>query len=271
MLEIIVLGSGSSGNAILVRDSQFAILIDAGFSAKQLSQRLANTGTTWENISAVLLTHEHSDHTRGLRVLCKQREVPVYANPLTAEAIRFQQPEIKATWCYFSTGSEFQIGDYKIQSFSVSHDAADPVGFRIQHSEGSIGIATDLGFPTRLVSEYLRDVNIVFLESNYDEKLLEEDERRPWSTKQRISSRHGHLSNRSAATLAANIAHPKLSTIILGHFSKDCNCTKIAIQTFYKIFNERNLNLPRIICASQNDPTPAIPVSCFSEIQAELL
>ncbi|MFV0416376.1 MAG: MBL fold metallo-hydrolase [Chthoniobacterales bacterium] len=271
MLEIVVLGSGSSGNAILVRDSREAILIDVGFSAKQITRRLSEAGTSWENISAILLTHEHSDHTRGLRVLCSQREIPVYANPLTAEAIRFQQPELKAAWCYFSTGSDFKIGGYSIESFSVSHDASDPVGFTIRHAKGSIGIATDLGFPTRVVAERLRDVNTLFLESNYDEKLLEQDERRPWSTKQRISSRHGHLSNRSAAALVADIMHPQLSTIILGHFSKDCNCTDVATQTFREVFSERNLQLPRIVCASQDCPTPVIEVTAQLEIQPRLL
>jgi phosphoribosyl 1,2-cyclic phosphodiesterase len=255
MLEMVVLGSGSGGNSVLFRAGDDALLVDAGLNSKQMRQRLEKTGTPLKNIRAILLTHEHGDHTSGLRLLCRDAGIPVYCNPLTAEAIRFQSPDWKISWKLFATGTSFSIGEMEIHSFSVPHDAADPVGFVVAFRSKRIGIVTDAGSVTRSLERHLAGTSAVFLESNYDEQLLEQDARRPWSTKQRILSRHGHLSNRDAAELAAGIFHSGLHTLVLGHLSENCNRADIAESTFREVFSERSLPLPRIVCATQQAPT----------------
>lgn len=258
MVEIIVLGSGSAGNCTLIRTPSGSVLIDAGLSAKKIATRLAEAGSAPEDISGIMLTHEHGDHTSGLRVFCAKYRVPVFCNPLTADAVRHQSKELAIAWNYFATGASFEVGGLTVSSFSVPHDAADPVGFVLRHPLGSVGVATDIGFATQAVASHLAGVQAVLLEANYDEALLENDQKRPWSTKQRIMSRHGHLSNRAAAELAANFAHPGLETMILGHLSEDCNETGLVESTFRDVFASRNLPLPRMICASRQSITPPV-------------
>ena len=225
--RITILGSGSAGNCAFLETPQVRLLIDAGFSGKQIVARLAAIGRKIEEVNAVLLTHEHTDHTQGLPVLCKRFEIPVYANRLTAEAVQEEMPELK-TWRIFQTGHAFVLGDVTVESFTVPHDAHDPVGFLLRHECGNIGVLTDLGHCTRLVIERVKSANVLMLETNHEEKLLQEDTVRPWSVKQRILSRFGHLSNAAAAEAAAQIAHPGLRHIFLGHLSRDCNRPELA-------------------------------------------
>lgn len=227
MFEVITLGSGSSGNATLVRDGTTAFLVDAGLSAKQLMLRMAACGTSPEQLAGILITHEHGDHTSSLRVLLGKHAVPVYCNPMTARAL--QDGGLRhANWRLFQTGSEFGVGDFSVRAFSVPHDAADPVGFRISSQDGCFGILTDLGYATQMVFEALKGVKALLIETNHDEDLLQRDTKRPWSVKQRITSRHGHLSNAAAARVLAELDAP-LQQVILGHLSRDCNSPQLAL------------------------------------------
>ncbi|MCW1924666.1 MBL fold metallo-hydrolase [Luteolibacter arcticus] len=245
-MRFIVLGSGSGGNATVVEAGGMRLLVDAGLSAKQLTDRMKASGIEPASISAVLLTHEHGDHVRGLRVLMKQLSAPIYATPSTTRLIRDGGIEA-GSWKIFESGAQFHFNGLSVQSFAVPHDAVEPVGFVFRHEEKSFGLLSDTGHVTKLISERLRGVNALFVEANYDDALLEADTKRPWSTKQRISSRHGHLSNAQTAALVADLAANGLRRVVLGHLSRDCNCP-VAAATAVR----GSLASVEIVCAEQD-------------------
>jgi phosphoribosyl 1,2-cyclic phosphodiesterase len=222
MLRFTILGSGSSGNCAYLETDDVRILVDAGFSAKQIERRLNSIGRSVADVQAVFLTHEHGDHVCGLPVLAKRHAIPVYCNRLTAEYLQPQLPGY-SKWRLFESGATLQLGDLAINSFSVPHDAYDPVGFMFYHALGNIGFLTDLGYATKLVIERVRAARALVLEANHDLHLLQEDVRRPWAVKQRILSRHGHLSNDAAAAVATEIVTGGMEDLYLGHLSADCN------------------------------------------------
>lgn len=226
-VQFTILGSGSGGNCAYLEAGETRLLIDAGFSARQIRERLASIGRAPEGLSGVLVTHEHGDHIQGLGTLCGKLDVPIYANRFTREAIerQFQQ---RLQFQVFETGACFRIGEVEVQSFSVPHDAMDPVGFLLRTVAGNIGFLTDLGHVTKLILERVRPAQVLVLEANHDHKLLQEDTKRPWSTKQRILGRHGHLSNDAAAEVAAELCGGPLGRIYLGHLSRDCNRPELA-------------------------------------------
>ena len=203
MFHLTVLASGSSGNCALVETSTTRVLVDAGLSAKRVAERLAAAGVAPEQLDGILLTHEHSDHAAAIGVWGRRHGTPVFANRLTAEALSDLGKGVD--WKIFQTGSHFELGTLQIQSFAIPHDAAEPVGFVLTHQGQSLGLLTDLGFPTRMVIERVKSVHTLIIEANHDEKMLQDDTRRPWSTKQRIMSRHGHLSNAAAGEVLARI------------------------------------------------------------------
>ncbi len=221
-LKLCVLGSGSSGNCTFVGTGTTRILIDAGLSAKKTAERLAEIGERADDINAICVSHEHGDHIAGIRVLQKNHRIPVYANGGTLDAILRDRKQDGLDCRRFTTGSPFSIGDFKIEAFSVPHDAYEPVGFVLHSDAFSVGIVTDLGIVTHLVREKLRKCRVVVIEANHDENLLHEAPR-PWSLKQRIRGNQGHLSNRAAAELIAEIAGDGLQHLFLAHLSSDCN------------------------------------------------
>jgi phosphoribosyl 1,2-cyclic phosphodiesterase len=249
-LEVTILGSGSAGNCTLIETERTAILVDAGLSSRQINHRLATIGRSVDDVDAILLTHEHSDHTRGLGMLCKTRPIPVYANRLTAEAVATEE-KLKVSWRLFSTGHPFEVEDFTVESFSVPHDAYDPVGFAIHTGGRAVGVLTDLGHATKLVVERMRAMDVLVLESNHDMKLLQEDAIRPWALKQRIMSRHGHLSNDAAATLAGEVCSDRLRHVFLAHLSRDCNRPELA----QRVVSEKLPARVQIAVASQDQPT----------------
>lgn len=255
MFEVITLGSGSAGNATLVRSRTTAFLVDAGLSARQLARRLAECALEPHQLAGVVLTHEHSDHTGALRVLLSRHELPVFCNPLTAHALK-DGGLTHGDWRLFQTGSEFAVGDFAVRSFAVPHDASDPVGFRITCGEASFGVLTDLGHATSAVFEMLRGIRALLIETNYDEALLQRDTRRPWSVKQRILSRHGHLSNSAAASVVRQLEAP-LTEIILGHLSRDCNSPELAIAAMQTAVGQRPC---RVHCAGQHEKGPPLAI-----------
>ena len=228
-IRLTILGSGSGGNCAYLETEQARLLIDAGLSARQIRQRMATLARAPETLTGILITHEHSDHISGLTGLAAKLDIPIYCNRLTKQAIEFQlKMEIKAQ--IFDTGNSFEIDDVTVDTFSIPHDAYDPVGFLLRTAGGNIGFLTDLGHATKLVVERIRAANVLLLEANHDVKMLQDDPRRPWSLKQRILSRHGHLSNERAADVAAQILGPALRGLYLGHLSRDCNRPELALQ-----------------------------------------
>ncbi len=262
-MQVTILGSGSAGNCTLIETETTRVLVDAGLSGRQIAHRLERFGRKPDQLSAVLLTHEHTDHTRGLGVLCKDTRLPVYANRFTAEAVQ-ADPEwadrVRISWRLFSTGCPFEIGDLCIESFSVPHDAFDPVGFVIRHRDTGVGVGvlTDLGHATKLVIERVRSTDALVLEANHDLKLLQEDSARPWALKQRIMSRHGHLSNDAAATLAGEVASDRLRHVFLAHLSRDCNRPELARRAVEGSLRKIGATHIAIAIASQDTPTATL-------------
>lgn len=251
-MEIFVLGSGSSGNTSIVRTQSTVLLIDAGLSAKKTLVRLASVGLAPADISAVLLTHEHGDHTDGLPVLLNHLHCEIFATRLTQEEVAGSDPRnAKAAWRLFSSGSSFEIGEFQVNAFSVPHDAADPVGFCLRAGQLSLGVVTDLGHANNSVVHHLAGVDALFVEANHDEDMLRADRKRPMQIKQRIMSPHGHLSNRAAGELARKISTEKLASVVLGHLSRDCNTRDLAIETVQRHL-PGNLNVA-VSCAQQDD------------------
>ncbi len=229
-IRFTILGSSSSGNCSLLTTDNSKILIDAGFSGKRICELLKSIGESIENIDGVFITHEHSDHASGVRGLSKFKHLQFYANRDTAQAIQ-SKLKSRPTWKQFETGSTFTFRDFEITSFSIPHDAYDPVGYVFKTGKNgdlfspprSLAWATDLGYVSELVKERIRQVDILVLEANYDLDLLNNDTKRPWSIKQRIIGRHGHLSNEAAKELIDSIDEPNWKQIYLAHLSKDCN------------------------------------------------
>lgn len=258
-MELIVLGSGSSGNTAVLRSGDTAILLDAGLSARKTLQRLAAAGLDPAQISAVLLTHDHGDHAGGLPVLLQTLRCPVYATRLTAEEVRGQDPRnAAAEWRLFATGNSFTLDSFEVTAFSVPHDAADPVGFTIRRESVSIGILTDLGHVTNSVLHHVNGADCLFVEANHDEQLLQSDTKRPFSIKQRIMSPHGHLSNRAAAELVGKARSPRLRRVVLGHLSRDCNTDELAVAAVEAALNGHGS--VAVLCARHDEPMPPMPI-----------
>ena len=259
-MRMAVLGSGSGGNATLVRCGSTIILVDAGLSAKQLVLRMAALGVQPEQLDAILLTHEHSDHARGVDVLLRNLSIPVYANALTREALSYKMKS-EIPWRIFRSGQSFDLGDLSIEAFKIPHDAAEPVGFTINGLNTKLGMLSDVGHVTQLIRDQLKESHAIYVEANYDEHLLEMDTKRPWSTKQRISSRHGHLSNKQTATLLNEVASKKLSHVMLCHLSSDCNCPELATKTISESLKNEGYDEVQVQCAEQDQPTKWVEFS----------
>lgn len=225
-----ILGSGSSGNCALLVTENARVLIDAGFSARRTKEMLEGIGESLERIDAVFLTHEHGDHAAGIEGLKKYPRIQIFANSATARAVQ-SGFEHRPDWQIFQTGARFRFRDLEVESFAVPHDAQEPVGFRFTSGHDgdlfaprrSIAWLTDLGYAPENVRQCIRECDVVVVESNHCSEMLKNDLRRPWPTKQRISGRHGHLSNHAASELVATVASPRWRRIYLTHLSRDCN------------------------------------------------
>ena len=227
-----ILGSGSSGNAALLITEGARVLVDAGFSAKKLSALLLDAGESLARIDAIFLTHEHNDHAAGIDGLKKHPHIQIFANPATSRAVQSKLDAAhRPAWQLFETGSRFRYRDLEITTFAVPHDAQEPVGFRFTTGHAgdllsprrSLAYVTDLGHAPQNVREQLRECDVVVVESNHCSDLLAADTKRPWSLKQRISGRHGHLSNEATRELLAAIACPRWRRVFLSHLSSECN------------------------------------------------
>ncbi|MDQ2918254.1 MAG: MBL fold metallo-hydrolase [Verrucomicrobiota bacterium] len=267
MFSLTMLGSGSAGNAALIATDHCKLLVDGGLSARQLVVRLALCGVMPEQLDGVLLTHEHGDHVCGLEVLCRKFHVPVYCNALTAEAIRYDCDSLGAhrNWRLFRTGAEFSICDITVQTFPVPHDAVEPVGYAFHAGGSGLGFITDLGYPTKMLVERLREVHTLVIETNHDEKLLQACQMRPWPVKQRIMSRHGHLSNAAAAGVIEQLLPGKIQRVVLGHLSRDCNTPDLARAAVQSLLAKNGRAGIEIFCADQREISPRF---CIGQTKA---
>ncbi len=256
-MRLTILGSGSAGNCAYVETDCARILIDAGFSLRQIRRRLGLIGRAPENLTGVLVTHEHADHVQGLAVLGRKLGIPIYCNRPTKDAVdyEFRTP---LNFRLFTTGDSFDIEDVEVETFSVPHDAQDPVGFLLRLPGANLGFVTDLGHVTKLVLQRIKSANILVLESNHDVKMLQDCPHRPWSLKQRILGRHGHLSNEAAADAAEEIISAELRHLYLGHLSRECNTPELASGVMTKRLQQLGAFHVRLEVTSQDTPSKTL-------------
>lgn len=250
-MKICLLASGSRGNALLIESGRTRLLLDAGLAAREIRRRLDLIGVAAESLSGLLITHEHTDHVRGLGPLVRQLGLPVYLHTELAGALK----DVGRTECVreFAAGEDFTIGDLTIQAFSVTHDALAPVGFTLSGEEGRIGVATDLGVATRLVVERLQGCRALVLETNHDEELLR-DGPYPWALKQRVRSNHGHLSNAAGGALLGRLLWPGLEEVFLGHLSETNNRPELALAAVRQTLDGQGVCLPQVAVGRQDAP-----------------
>ncbi len=226
-VSFISLGSGSNGNSTLVRVADTLILIDAGFSARIISQRLFDAGVDPEQISAILVSHEHSDHVKGIAVLARKYHIPVWLTRGSFSRLKDQNiPKVE----FIHPHGSFCIGDAKITPFPIPHDAAEPCQYIISDGVKRFAIATDMGCVTPYVHQQLSGVDALLLEANYDHTMLQNGSY-PYSLRTRIDGRYGHLSNDQSAALAARLEHPGLQKLFLGHLSENNNTPQSAFES----------------------------------------
>lgn len=240
-LSFCALASGSRGNALFVSAGRTGLLIDAGLAGREIEKRLSLRGIAMERLTAIVVTHEHTDHMKGVGVLSRRWGLPVYMNQETRKAGAGQLGSVATEEC-FESGRPFAVGNLKIHPFAVSHDAADPVGFAISFNGVRIGIATDLGVVTANVTMHLKHCALVVLEANHDADMLESGPY-PWPLKQRIRGRSGHLSNRDAARLIGEIRHDGLRHVILGHLSEANNTPEKAMAAVGRVLANASIHL----------------------------
>ncbi|MDD3252369.1 MAG: MBL fold metallo-hydrolase [Lachnospiraceae bacterium] len=232
-MRLVSIASGSSGNCIYVGSDNTHILVDAGISNKRIEQGLQEIGLKGSELAGVVITHEHSDHVKGLGVLARKYEIPIYGTQETLEEIAGMKSlgaysrELLKPIC---PDVEFAIGDLELQPFSIDHDAANPVAYRVQHEKKSVAVATDMGHYDQYVIDHLQGLNALLLESNHDVNMLETGPY-PYYLKRRILGDHGHLSNENAGRLLNCILHDNIKQILLGHLSKENNYEALAYET----------------------------------------
>jgi phosphoribosyl 1,2-cyclic phosphodiesterase len=255
-----ILASGSSGNAIYIETDRIRILVDAGLSGKQLEQRMKSVGADPTSLDAILVTHEHIDHVKGLGVFARRHRLPIHMNEQTWEhlpssvgAIPIEQQHV------FSTGSTLEVGDLTVESFPLSHDAADPMGFCIHSPAGSLALVTDTGYVNRKIVEKVAGVHALIFESNHDVEMLRMGAY-PWNVKRRILSDHGHLSNEDAAEALLEVVGGNGEDIHLAHLSQDNNLTELAHLTVKGILQEGGLQVGRDVRLWETHPDRPTPL-----------
>lgn len=242
--KICILASSSAGNSTFISNGKTRILIDAGLCCREITERLAGIGERIEAIDAVLLTHEHGDHTCGLIPVLRKCKAPVYMTPLTAPTLDWGKFEPR-TEC-FQAGERFRIGDMEVQSFTVPHDAIDPVAFRVQMDGLSVGVVTDLGYMPESVKFHLRGSDFLILESNHDLDMLKVGPY-PWSVKQRVMGRNGHLSNAMVSEFILDDLDRTIRTLVLAHLSEHNNHPAIAELSAADALKRRGLGADLVV------------------------
>ena len=260
-MRLAVLGSGSAGNSLIVESGGRRLLIDAGFSCRQIERRLESLGVDARHLDALLLTHEHQDHCRGVDVLARRYSLPIYATQGTLDGCSLSA-EAVALARTVRSGRPFEVPEsrgFSVEAFGVPHDAREPVGFVIEDDEGCrIGLASDLGSRSQLAWGRLQDLDCLVIETNHDLQMLRTGPY-PWYLKQRVASRHGHLSNHDAAAGAAELLGDRLSSVVLYHLSRTNNLPALAVQAMGERL-ERAGSSAQIILSEQDEPTPWLDV-----------
>ncbi|MEE8117751.1 MAG: MBL fold metallo-hydrolase [Gemmatimonadales bacterium] len=265
MIKVAVLGSGSRGNAIALRAEGTTVLIDAGFGLRALAKRAARADVMLDPMAAIALTHEHGDHVRGAAALAHRYGCPVLASPGTLEGVRLDG----ITTVPLLPHESRHAGPFRIEAARTSHDATEPVALTITSRTGTkVGVAYDLGRATAAVRYLLRDCTVLILEANHDEVMLQTGPY-PATVRHRISGSTGHLSNRCAAELAAEVWSPALEVVVLVHVSERCNRVELARDTMARALRHKGFS-GKLLVAGQDEPLPAFTTPKVSQLPLDL-
>ncbi len=258
-MRAVVLGSGSAGNAVVVESGDGRILVDAGFSCKQIELRMAAVGLDPSQLDAILITHEHGDHTKGLDLVSRRYSLPIYLTAGTREGLSLSETSHRRTHL-IASGQRVEVSGFAVDPFGLPHDAREPVGFLIEDGAGRrLGLAADLGSRTQLAWGRLRDLDLLILEANHDLEMLRNGPY-PWALKQRVAGRHGHLSNREAADGLPELLSDRLRGVALYHLSRTNNLPAVAAATIGEVLDREGSKAEITVCG-QNEPTAWLEVS----------
>lgn len=259
-LRAVVLGSGSGGNAVVVESGGCRLLIDAGFSCRELERRMRAVGVDPATISALLLTHEHEDHVRGAGRFALRHRIPVHATRGTIAGCALP-PDVAARLQVFASGDVVEVGGgFAVEPFAIPHDAREPVGFVVQDGAGRrLGLLSDLGCRSRLVWGRLTDLDLLLLETNHDLELLRSGPY-PWPLKQRVAGRHGHLSNHDAGEGLPELLSARLRFVVLYHLSRTNNLPALAAAAVAEPL-AREGSAADIVLSNQFEPTAWLEVT----------
>jgi phosphoribosyl 1,2-cyclic phosphodiesterase len=258
-LRLAVLGSGSQGNAVVIEAGERRLLVDAGFSARDIKRRLAAVGLTFDDLQAIVLTHEHFDHVRGLGRICRRRPIPIYATAGTVEGLTLR-PEVSSLVRLCRSGVPFEAAGFVVEMFLIPHDAREPVGVVVEDPRGGgrVGLVSDIGCRSRLAWSRLAGVHALVLEANHDLEMLRNGPY-PWPLKQRVAGRHGHLSNADAAAGLSELAHEGLAHVVLYHLSQVNNLPSLAAAAVGEEL-ARLRTKAALTVSGQFEPTPWLTV-----------
>lgn len=254
-MKYCVLGSGSKGNCTYVEAGGVSLLIDAGFSGKEIEKRLAAIDRDMKDVKALLISHEHNDHLKGVAVLARRYRIPIFATQATFAAGRRVLGDVPF-YEEFKAGATFHLGEISIHPFRISHDCVDPVAFVFEHGSVSLGYCTDTGMVSRLMSHRLAGCNGLIFESNHDQEMLKNGPY-PFRLKQRVSSNKGHLANSETASFLSDLLHSELSHITLAHLSQTNNDPYLAYDAVSEAVERKwaaDLPCPGISLAYQDRP-----------------
>ncbi|MCF8127087.1 MAG: MBL fold metallo-hydrolase [Deltaproteobacteria bacterium] len=255
-MKFSILSSGSRGNSCYLETGSARILVDAGLSGIEIERRLGAVGILPQSLDAIFVTHEHTDHIKGVGVLARRYGLPVYAN---SETLKYAQkalgklPEVIS----FQTGETLNIKNLSVETFTKCHDAADPIGLVFRNNGIKIGLVTDMGRSTRLAEDRLRSCNALIMEFNYDPAMLSEGPY-PLDLKRRINSAEGHLSNQQAGELLEALSHRDLKHLVLAHLSETNNQPKIALKAAKTVLKRCVLKQTKVLVGKQDEASPFI-------------
>lgn len=262
-MKLYTIASGSSGNCVCVASENSCILVDAGVTAKRIEEGLLQQGIALSQLDAILVTHEHIDHVRGIEVISKKCHVPVYGTKetLTAYSNNLKKPEVlDGLLHYVNPGDMFRMKDIMVDTFPVSHDAANPIGYTFCSDGHKIGMATDLGCFDESLIDKLALSDVLYLEANYNVNMLMAGSY-PYHLKLRIAGDRGHLSNEMSSELIVRLLHEKLQHVIIAHMSKENNYAELAFETIRQAVADNwqwNVCPPNIIVANRDIPTKPV-------------
>jgi len=263
-IRLCSLSSGSSGNCIYVGSESAGVLVDCGVSGKEILENLKNIGVCTSSIKAILVTHEHSDHTKGVGIISRKLNIPIYANSGTWEGMSGGIGNIKSENIkYFDTGVDFNISELEVKPYSIPHDAADPVGYSFRLGGRKVCIATDLGYFSDEVRSNIQQSDMVLLEANHDINMVKVSHY-PYFLKRRILSDVGHLSNEAAGQAVLELLNTGVKKVLLGHLSKENNFPELAYQTVKNILEENKVEIGKDI---ELEVAPRRGISKYYEIE----